>query len=113
MAKSAPPRKRPKPLPAEPSWTKLEGAAPYADMVRITTVERHILLQFAQSRPGQDVGTEATIPHAVVVAQVYLPPKTAGELVAILGTHVANYEERFGMRILPDGMAVEVHEESQ
>ena len=111
MAKSPPARKRRKAPAPEPTWSKLEEPAPYADLVRITTSDRHVLVTFGQSRPGADVKSDTMAPEVSVVAQVYLPPKTAGEFLAILGKHVGLYEERFGLKILPDGMSIQIEGE--
>jgi len=111
MAKSPPARQRPKATSPAPTWIKLDGSAPYADMVRITTSDRHVLVTFGQSRPGENPKREAPAAEVVVVAQVYLPPKTAGEFLAILGDHVTKYEEHFGTGILPDGVSIQIDEE--
>lgn len=108
MAQSSSRRKQ---QPAEPEWVPLAGAGPYADMIRVTTGERHVLLSFGQSRPGARPGGNSSGAHIVTVAQVYLPLKTAGEFLAILGQHVSRYQKRTGQRITPEGLNLAFGEE--
>ena len=91
----------------QPKWIPLQGSAPYADHVRVSTAERHVILSFGQGRPlptpgqtAKDTGLQIEI---LTVGQVFLNPRTAGELFAIMGAHIADYEQRIG-KITPDGL---------
>lgn len=71
----------------------MAATAPYADIVRVTTSQRHVQLYFAQSGPDSD--------EYNVVGRASLHPETAGELYAILGAQLALYEEKYGRKVIP------------
>ena len=84
----------------DPEWVGLESPATYADILRLVSNEREFLFSFAQGRP--DLG------EFRVVTQVYLPPQTAGELLAILTSQVAEYEKQHGRKITPENFVYSV-----
>jgi len=100
-----PPRKRP-PRKAEqvtPQWVEGGEAAIYADFVHSSVNERSLMFHFGQVNPDNK--------EIISVHKVVLHPKTAGELLAMLAGQIRRYEERFSVKIAPEGLSLEAKEE--
>ena len=80
-------------------WIGLDAIAPYADMIRVNTSERGFMLTFGQAHPD--------VEEIRVVGRVVLPPKSAGELLAVLVQQVQFYQQHFET-IIPQGVDVEI-----
>ena len=98
-----PPAKRPRRAPAQ-EWIGLDTVAPYSDMVRLTTGERGVMLTFGQLQPDAN--------NIQVVGRVVMPPKTAGELLAILVQQVSVYEQNYG-KIMPENLDINILVEAE
>ena len=89
----------PSPVPSI-EWVGFESEAKYADVIRISSKERHFLLTFGQTRPDSE--------NFTVVSQVFLAPQTAGELTVLLARQATRYEKDHGKKILPESVTLEV-----
>jgi len=82
--------------PSDLPWVDLDLVAPYADLLRINTSERGMMLTFGQIQPDAE--------QVRAVGRVVLPPKTAGEFLMVLAKQVAWYEEHHG-KITPESLS--------
>ena len=86
--------------PEELEWTVGAPTAPYADIVRSTSNERQFLLHFGQVDPDTQ--------KVIAAAKVVLHPKTAAELLVMLAQQITRHEERFGVKITPEGVVFRI-----